>query len=151
MEDALIQLVEGGCRCGACRYTLTVDAPPPVYCCHCRDCQTWTGTAFSQQAVAPASTLGASGPVVEYRFENRSGSTSHQHLCGICHARLWNTNSGRPGIVLIRAGTLDISDTLVPRAHIWIKRKQPWIAIADDVPTFEESAPLAAFAAILSA
>ncbi len=140
---------EGGCRCGACRYTLAIETAPPVYCCHCRDCQTWSGSAFSQQAVAPAAALSATGPIVEYSFQNRSGATSTQHICGTCHARLWNTNSARPGIALLRAGTLDISDTLTPRVHIWVKRKQPWLSIADDIPTFEENAPPAEFVAIL--
>ena len=141
--------MEGGCRCGASRYTLAVEGPPPVYCCHCRDCQTWSGSAFTEQAVVRADALSATGPIVEYSFHNPSGSLSTQWLCGTCHARLWNTNTARPGLALIRAGTLDLSDTLEPRAHIWVKRKQPWIVIADDVPTFQESAPPGEFAAIL--
>jgi len=142
-------MMEGGCRCGASRYTLAAEAPPPVYCCHCLDCQTWSGSAFTEQAVVRADALNATGPIVEYSFHNHSGSLSTQWVCGICHARLWNTNTARPGLALIRAGTLDASDTLEPRAHVWVKRKQPWIVIADDVPIFAESAPLSEFAAIL--
>ena len=144
------EAITGGCRCGACRYTLEAKAPPPVYCCHCRDCQTWSGSAFTQQAVAQASALSASGPIVEYSFTNPSGSTSTQHVCGICHTRLWNANSARPGLAMIRAGTFDASDTLVPRAHIWTSRKQSWIVIADDIPIFPENAPMAEFTAILT-
>lgn len=142
-------MIEGGCRCSESRYALAVAAMPPVYCCHCLDCQSWSGSAFTEQAVVRAEALSATGPIIEYSFQNPSGSRSTQWLCGICHARLWNTNTARPGLALIRAGTLDASNTLEPRAHIWVKRKQPWIVIADDVPTFEESAPLAEFAAIL--
>ncbi|MEO7687873.1 MAG: GFA family protein [Sphingomonas sp.] len=142
-------MIEGGCRCGESRYALAVEAMPPVYCCHCLDCQSWSGSAFTEQAVVRAEALSATGPISEYSFQNPSGSRSTQRLCGTCHARLWNTNTARPGLVLIRAGTLDASNTLEPRAHIWVKRKQPWIVIADDIPTFEESAPLAEFTAIL--
>lgn len=141
----------GGCRCGACRYTLAVDATPPVYCCHCRDCQTWSGSAFTEQAVVAERAIAATGPVVTFSLTNASGSVSTQRLCGTCHTRLWNTNSARPGLAVVRAGTLDASDTLVPRAHIWVKRKQPWIVIADDVPSFAENAPTDAFRAILTA
>src|SRR5712675_1975662 len=41
MSDSL----EGGCACGAVRYRLT-SAPMFVHCCHCRDCQRQTGSAF---------------------------------------------------------------------------------------------------------
>ena len=138
--------ISGGCRCGAIRYELALDRLPRVYCCHCRDCQTWTGTAFSQQAVVPDSAfaLTAGAPVL-FELTNPSGSTSRQYVCGDCHTRLYNTNSARPGVVLIRAGTLDASDALDAVLHIWVKRKQPWIAFAQDVPTFEESAPADVF------
>ena len=142
-------MIAGGCRCGAVRYTLAVDAPPPVYCCHCLDCQTWSGSAFAEQAVVAEDAIAVEGQVTEYRFTNPSGSTSRQFLCGICHARLYNTNSARPGLAVVRAGTLDASDGLMPRAHIWVKRKQAWIGIADDVPQYPEGAPPAEFAAIL--
>ena len=143
-------MIHGGCRCGATRYTLAVAAMPPVYCCHCLDCQSWSGSAFSEQAVVPEAAIAVGGAVVDYTFQSPSGSTSHQRLCGTCHARIYNTNTARPGIAVVRAGTLDASDTLTPRTHIWVKRKQPWVVIADDVPTFDENAPPAEFIAILS-
>jgi len=141
--------VTGGCKCGAVRYALALDASPPVYCCHCLTCQSWSGSAFSENAPVPEAALDVSGPVVEYLFTNPSGSQSHQRFCATCHSRIYNTNSARPGIAMLRAGTLDDSAAIVPRAHIWVKRKQPWVSIAPDVPVFEESAPPAEFAAIL--
>ena len=138
--------VAGGCRCGAVRYELAHDRPPPVYCCHCRDCQTWTASAFSQQAAVRESDFAiTAGAPVLFELTNPSGSISRQQVCGNCHTRLYNTNSARPGIVLIRAGTLDDSDQLKAVLHIWTKRKQRWIAFSENVPTFEESAPVEVF------
>ena len=140
----------GGCRCGAIRYTLADKAMPPVYCCHCRDCQTWSASAFSEQAVVRDGDLTVTaGKPMTYAFASPSGATSRQYVCGTCHTRLYNTNSARPGIVLVRAGTLDASDTLEPRAHIWVKRKQPWIDLPAGVPAFPENAPPDIFRAIL--
>lgn len=142
-------MVAGGCRCGAVRYTLAMHALPPIYCCHCLDCQTWSASAFTEQAPVREEQVAVEGPVVEYSFTGPSGSTSRQFVCGTCHTRIYNTNSARPGLAMVRAGTLDESDRILPRAHIWVKRKQAWIAIPDDIPQFEESAPPAEFAAIL--
>jgi hypothetical protein len=36
---------EGGCACGAARYSLA-SAPMFVHCCHCRDCYRQTRSAF---------------------------------------------------------------------------------------------------------
>jgi hypothetical protein len=142
--------VAGGCRCGAVRYELALDRLPPVYCCHCRDCQTWTGSAFSQQVVVREEVFAlTAGEPVDYRITNPSGFVSRQRICGVCHARLYNTNSARPGLAVIRAGTLDASDRLTPALHIWVKRKQPWIVLPAEVPAFEENAPADAFLAIV--
>ncbi|MEP9357262.1 GFA family protein [Sphingomonas sp. KR3-1] len=143
-------MIAGGCHCGAVRYTLALDDLPAVYCCHCLKCQSWAGSAFTEQAPVSEGALSVEGPVVEYSFTNPSGSTSRQRVCGTCHTRIYNTNSARPGLAMVRAGTLDRSDELVPAAHIWVKRKQPWVVIADDVPQWPESAPMAEFAAVLS-
>ena len=142
--------LQGGCRCGAVHYSLAVEDLPPVYACHCRDCQTWTGSAFSQQVILPEDVLTVTGAVEVYELTSPSGRLSRQRVCGICHTRIYNTNSARPGLVIIRAGTLDDSDALDVVAHIWVKRKQPWIAIPADVPTWLESAPPEELAAALA-
>ena len=140
---------EGGCRCGAARYALAIDGAPSSYACHCRDCQTMSGSAFALQVPAPASALEVSGDLVSWKHPSRSGAEAEQFFCAICHTRLYSTNSSRPGIVILRAGTLDESDALVPKLHIWMKRKQPWVDLPEGVPAFMESAPPAEFVAIL--
>ena len=41
---------EGGCACGEVRYRLR-SKPMFVHCCHCRDCQRQTGSAFVLNAL----------------------------------------------------------------------------------------------------
>jgi hypothetical protein len=135
--------IRGGCRCGAVRYTLALDALPRTYACHCRDCQTWTGSAFSQQTFLPEAGLSVTGPVVVYEFTSPSGNISTQRICSVCHTRIYNSNTARPGVVIVRAGTLDRSDELAVVAHIWVKRKQPWLKLPAEVPAWPEGAPLA--------
>ncbi len=134
--------IEGGCRCGAVRYTLAQDALPRTYACHCLDCQTWSGSAFSQQAVVPEASLCVTGPLVVYQLVSPSGRVSSQRMCGVCHTRVYNTNSARPGVAVVRAGTLDRSDELDVVAHIWVKRKQPWLQLPQTVPAWSEGAPV---------
>ena len=141
--------IEGGCRCGAARYTLALEDLPQTYLCHCTDCQTWSGSAFSQQAVVPEEALQASGPITVFELQSPSGHISRQRMCSICHTRLFNTNSARPGLAVIRAGTLDRSSELNVTAHIWTRSKQPWLELPQDVPSWPEAPPPEAMATAL--
>ena len=142
--------IEGGCRCGAVRYRVATDTLPRVYACHCRDCQTWSGSAFSLQFILPENQLEVTGePHLYERTSPESGRTSYQRGCPVCLTRVYNTNSARPGLAVVRAGTLDRSDELNVVAHIWTKRKMTGIVIPDGVPSWPEGAPPADFAAVL--
>ena len=142
--------IQGGCRCGAVRYTLALNGLPRTYACHCRDCQTWSGSAFSQQTFVPEASLSVIGPLAVYELTTPSGSISIQRMCAVCHARVYNSNSSRPGAMVVRAGTLDRSDELDVVAHIWVKWKQPWLQLPADVPTWSESAPVAELLQVLA-
>ena len=74
---------------------------------------------------------------------------SVQRFCGTCHSRIYNTNTRRAGIAVVRAGTLDRSEELECRAHIFTNYKQRWVDLPDDVRQWPESAPQDEFAAAL--
>jgi hypothetical protein len=143
-------MVGGGCRCGAVRYTVQVESLPPTYACHCLDCQSSSGSAFSQQAILTDGMLQIDGETRMYEVPRPGGRISRQYICERCLTRLYNTNTGRPGMIALRAGTLDDSDQLDVVAHIWTKRKQAWIAIPPGVPSWPEAAPAEALTAALS-
>ena len=140
--------ITGGCRCGACRYELALNALPPVYACHCHICQRASGSAFSLQALVPEETLSVTGPIVVHEITTED-RTSTQRFCVTCHSRLYNTNTRRPGIAVVRAGTLDRSEELDCRAHIYTNYRQRWVPLPAEVPQWGEGAPMAEFVAAL--
>lgn len=142
-------MITGQCRCGACRYEIDVDDLPPVYACHCHICQRVSGSAFSVQALVPESKLSVSGPVIvrEIVTDDR---TSVQRFCSECLARIYNTNTRRPGLAVIRAGTMDRSEELVCKAHIFTAYRQAWVALPDNIPQWPEMAPPEQFIAALT-
>jgi hypothetical protein len=139
----------GGCRCGATRYALAPGTRVTVYACHCLDCQSWSGSAFSENARLPADALAVEGPTVAYAHGTPSGGVATHTLCAVCRTRICNTHSALPGVVVLRAGTLDASDRLAPAAHLWTRRRQPWLTLPDGIPAWEEGAAVADFAAAL--
>ena len=130
----------GQCRCGAVRYEIAVDALPPSYACHCHQCQRWSGSAFSQQVMVAEDLLSVTGPVVDYR-RTTGDRTTHQRMCGECHNRIYNTNTRRPGIAVVRAGTLDRSEELDCVMHIFTDSRQRWLVLPEGVPAYPGSPP----------
>jgi hypothetical protein len=143
--------IEGGCRCGRVRYRAALEALPRVYACHCLDCQTWSGSAFSLQFILPEEQLEVTGEPALFELTSPDGSrTSRQRACPVCFTRVYNTNTRRPGLAVVRAGTLDDSDELAIVLHIWTRRKLAGIEITDGVPAWPEGAPPDEFAAALT-
>ncbi|MFJ7285690.1 GFA family protein [Pseudomonas sp. NPDC099000] len=141
--------ITGKCRCGAVSYILAMGSLPATYACHCLDCQTSSGSAFGLHALLPEGVITVNGLLVDYA-NNGAGQVSCQRICPQCHTRLYNTTSAAPGMVVLRAGTLDDSTQINPIAHIWVKRKQAWVWLPDDVPAWPESPTPEAFAQALA-
>lgn len=126
----------GRCDCGAVSYE--VGAPVHVYACHCLRCQNRSGSAFAEHAMIAADDFRCTGATVS--ATRTSGDMQFEEVCcADCYTRLYNLNSALPGMVFLRAGTLDDSQRIAPIAHIWTARKQDWLNLPDNVPSFAGS------------
>jgi hypothetical protein len=124
-------MYEGGCECGAIRYRMTGD-PIFVNCCHCRQCQKLTGSAFAVNAMIERDQVQVmKGPDVLAAEEGEA-------RCPECEVLLWATHRNfGPDILFLRAGTLDEGERLSPSAHFFVRSKHPWITIPEGAWTFE--------------
>ena len=134
--DAVVSpLATGGCVCDAVRYRL--DAPPLfTHACHCLDCQKKTGTAFAMTTIVLADDLvithGSTSPTV-------LSPRRTAHGCAACDTWIYIASTRFPATLTLRPGTLDDASIATPQAHIWVKRKQPWLTLPDGVPRFDEN------------
>lgn len=133
--------VEGGCQCGAVRYRLT--APPlSVYRCHCKDCQRFSGAAYSMSMVIATEALEViAGAVAVYEKRADSGRIAQMHGCGNCGTRLWNASQLAPQTLVLKPGTLDDLSWAEPVGNIWTASRAPWIEIASDEPNYPGQPP----------
>lgn len=138
MSDQLQGDLAGGCLCGVVRYSLRAGFRMRPYACHCTDCQTRTGSAFSEHMLVMLSDLDVTGDLDCGEFVQPSGARSRIFGCAVCKARVYATNDQREGMATLRCGTLDASASLIPAAHIWISSKQAWIGLPDDAVTMDE-------------
>ena len=133
----MTDILEGGCACGAVRYRLR-SAPMFVHCCHCRDCQRQTGTAFALNAMIETDRveiLSGSPKIVPVPTD--SGRPHEIHRCPDCGTAVWSMYGGLTACRFVRVGTLDDPAALPPDVHIYIRSKQPWVALPAGTPAFE--------------
>lgn len=78
----------------------------------------------------------------------RSGNDVTANFCGSCHTLIYITSTASLGRILLRAGTLDDSQAIIPSAHMMAKFKQAWLVLPVGVPAFEEFPPADEFARI---
>jgi hypothetical protein len=127
----------GGCACGRVRYRLS--APPMfVHCCHCRDCQRQTGSAFVLNAVIETDRIALDkGDLAPHPVPTDSGRPHRIFRCRGCGAALWSEYGGVEKLRFVRVGTLDDPAALPPDVHIYTRSKLPWVSLPEGVPAFE--------------
>jgi len=132
----MVGTFEGGCACGAVRYRL-VSEPMFVHCCHCRDCQRQTGSAFVLNALIETDRISVlSGNPEAVAVPTDSGHPHDIHRCPDCRIALWSDYGRRP-IRFVRVSTLDEAAAFKPDAHIFTRSKLPWVRLPEDAPAFE--------------
>jgi len=130
--------LSGGCLCGAVRYVLREGFRFHPYACHCGNCQSRTGSAFSEHMLFALVDLDLTGDLDQGEYDMPSGGHSTIYGCARCKARIYAVNSTNAGMASLRCGTLDESPRLDIRHHIWVSSKQPWIVLPADAKTMEE-------------
>ena len=129
--------LEGGCACGAVRYRLG-SAPIFVHCCHCKDCQRQSGTAFALNALIESGRVALlSGTTEAVAVPTDSGRPHTIHRCPNCKIAVWSHYGGRAAMSFVRVGTLDDPTALAPDVHIYTRSKVPWVTLPANVPSFD--------------
>ena len=127
--------IAGGCLCGKVRYSATGD-PAFVGVCHCRDCQKFSGSAFSIIVGVPKAALKIEGKVASYIKPGDSGKTTERRFCPECGSSIVDEASALPDIVMLGAGTLDDASWVKPAMQIYCDSAQPWVHLQADTKNF---------------
>jgi len=122
---------DGGCACGTLRYRMQ-SAPMFVHCCHCKDCQRQTGSAFVLNALIETDRAQLlSGDPQPSSMPTDSGKPHRVFRCAQCGTAVWSEYGGVAALRFVRVGMLDEPAALPPDVHIYTRSKQPWVALPD--------------------
>lgn len=123
----------GGCQCGQVRYRIA-RAPVAVYCCHCRECQKQSASAFGMSIPVRIADISFTGRRESWERGTDLGTRTRCHFCRECGSRVYHQSIATPDRATIKAGSLDDPSWLRPSAHIRVSRKQPWVILDPLVP-----------------
>jgi hypothetical protein len=117
-----------------------------IHCCHCRDCQRQTGSAFVINALIETDRVAMlSGDPTPVAMSTDSGRPHKIFRCSDCRTAVWSEYGGLAALRFVRVGTLDDPAALPPDVHIYVRSKLPWVTLPKSTPAFDayyESAKL---------
>ncbi len=129
-------MLTGKCACGAVTYRMS-SGPIAVHCCHCRECQRQTGSAYVLNAIIEIDRVSVDGEVFENTLPTPSGKGQVITRCRACGTAVFSAYLVRKGKLLyIRVGTLDEPAECPPDVQIFTDSKQPWVPLNPDIPSF---------------
>jgi hypothetical protein len=132
--------ITGRCLCGAIRYSITGE-PMMMGHCHCEDCRRSSGSGHSSHLAVTEAGVTITGAPKGYGRAADSGHVVTRFFCETCGAALYSTNDAMPGMMFIRASSLDDLEVFKPQMHVYASRAASWDRPSDNVPVFEVMPP----------
>ena len=130
--------LEGGCLCGALRFSISGPLGPIGHC-HCRTCQKGQSAAFATTARVAWDDFEWQSDESELRsYESTLGKK--RSFCARCGSKLFAAWDGEDELIL-RLGVLDSDPGTRPLVHIWTDHIQDWFDLRSSLPQFPRSVP----------
>ena len=129
--------VSGQCLCGAVRYRGKAE-PHFQAKCYCTDCRKTSAAGHAAMMGFAADAIRITGDVKEFHSRADSGAEVTRAFCPICGTGIHSRNSKMPGLIFLRASTLDDPNLFAPQMIVWAARAPAWDPVNPDVPAFAE-------------
>ncbi len=109
--------------------------------CHCVDCRKASGTGHGSHMMVRQDAIEVTGEVKFYESPADSGNTVRRGFCPTCGSAICSTNSGMPGVTVIRASSLDDPEVFKPQMVVYAARAASWDPVAQGLPAFDGMPP----------
>ena len=128
---------EGGCFCGAIRYSIKGPIPPGAHC-HCSMCRKSSGGTLVTWVMVPMErfTVTRGEPAIY-----KSSEEAERSFCSNCGTQLIFRSKSEPLSVDITVSSLDEPQNHPPDRHIWSRSRLPWVRMDDGLPEYSRFTP----------
>jgi hypothetical protein len=124
-ESQMTQKYSGRCLCGEINYSTDAE---PLFTgnCHCKACQRSSGSAFIPAMFFPEKNVSICGEAKFFASASDLGGEHRRGFCQNCGSQLFAKFSAMPGMIGIKAGTLDNAANYVPTMDFYVASAAPW-------------------------
>jgi hypothetical protein len=130
--------LEGGCLCGAVRFSGEAEPVLQVKC-HCTDCRRTAGSGHAAMIGVPEGSISFSGRITNFRSRADSGRQITRGFCSTCGSGICAQPEAAAGLVFVRASALDDPDQFTPQMAVWTASATSWDAMTAGIPSFPKS------------
>ncbi len=128
----------GRCLCRAITYK-SHTAPLKTFNCHCEDCRRCSGAPHLTNIHVKEADLSIKGALKSYIHQSESGNKITKKFYKHCGCQMFSFNEGKPGLVRVRAGTVNELDIVKPQVDVWVSKKIPSIKIDEILDQFQKN------------
>ncbi|WP_026940799.1 GFA family protein [Hellea balneolensis] len=125
----------GNCLCGAVRFEADGDIAMQGNC-HCTDCQQVSGSPFATLVFMESDNVEVTGELKSFSHTVDSGNQLTKEFCTHCGSQMFA--KGRPGMIGLRAGSINEKEHIQPQFNVYAGSKLPCTLMDDDIPAFDK-------------
>ena len=109
--------------------------------CHCEDCRRSSGTDHCTHVLLAEDGFSVTGALTRFDKPADSGNVITRAFCPTCGSPVLSRNSGMPGMVFVRASSLDDMEAVSPSLTVYAGCAPSWAKIDRDHPVHEAALP----------
>ncbi|MBT4854351.1 MAG: GFA family protein [Halieaceae bacterium] len=132
-------MASGGCLCGDITYEYDQQQSTAALHCHCRDCQKVTGSGKATIVLFPEDAVKITGTFKQYGALGSDGSHVNRGFCSRCGSQMFTHIEEMPGLIFVKAGTLDDSSWVQVSLNCWESTASQWSPADSELPGAEKN------------
>jgi len=125
----------GNCLCGAVSFEADGDIAMQGNC-HCTDCQQISGSPFATLVFMSSDNVEVTGELKAFSHSVDSGNELSKEFCPNCGSQMFA--KGRPGMVGLRAGSINEKEHIQPQFNVYASSKVPCTIMDEGIPAFDK-------------
>ena len=130
----------GKCYCGEINFEFDTPVHSQILC-HCRECRYLSGGEPNASIITSENKFRITKGKMKTFSRNDLDTPRIRYFCANCGTHICVKSPPRPGMLVLKVGTLDNHSWFSPQSAIYCIDKQPFHIIPKDIPIFETIPP----------